>query len=278
MISLIRTEFTKAFTRTRTLIIGLLLIGLPVLIVVAINSRSDRPRRNDGDGPGLFRLASQSGLLVPAAVLSVTSAFLLIVIAGTIAGDSVASDANWGNLRYLLMRPVSRTRLLIAKMFVAGTLIWLCTIVIALAGFVAGVVIFGYHDVTVPGIGGVFGGFHLTTGALLVRVLVATGYVAFGFTALLALGTLFSSMTETAASAIGATVGVYIVSEILDSIDQLGVLRYGFPTHYFGAWETMFTDNAYSRDMVTGIIVQVAYMVVFGGLAIAYFRRKDIRS
>jgi len=273
MIALIRTEFTKAFTRTRTLIIGLLLIGLPILIVVAINSRSDRPRRDDGDGPGLFRLATQSGLLVPAAVLSVTSAFLLIVIAGTIAGDSVASDANWGNLRYLLMRPVSRTRLLIAKMFVAGSLIWMATLVITLAGLVAGVLMFGYHDVTVPGLAGLFGGFHLSTGALLVRLVVATGYVAFGFTALLAVGTLFSAMTETAASAIGATVGVYIVSEILDSIDQLGVVRYGFPTHYFGAWETMFTDNTYSPDMTTGVIVQVAYLVVFGGLAIAYTTR-----
>ncbi len=76
--------------------------------MVAINARSDRPRRDDGDG--LFRLASQSGLLVPAAVLSVISGLLLIIIAGTFAGDSVASDANWGNLRYLLMRPVSRVR------------------------------------------------------------------------------------------------------------------------------------------------------------------------
>jgi len=40
-------------------------------------------------------------LLVPAPVLSVMSAFLLVVIAGTIAGDSVAGDAAWGNLRYL---------------------------------------------------------------------------------------------------------------------------------------------------------------------------------
>ncbi|MGB8859124.1 MAG: ABC transporter permease subunit [Ilumatobacteraceae bacterium] len=278
MISLIRTEFTKAATRMRTLVIALLLTGLPVLIVVAINSRSDRPRRDDGDGPGLFRLATQSGLLVPAAVLSVTSAFLLIVIAGTFAGDSVASDANWGNLRYLLMRPVARGRLLAAKAFVAGVLIWAATILVTLAGFIAGVIMFGYHDVTVPGLGGVLGGFHLTTGELLVRVVVATAYVAFGFTALLALGTLFSTLTDTAANAIGATVAVYIVSEILDGIDQLGVARYGFPTHYFDAWETMFTDNTFSSDMVAGIVVQLVYFVVFGTAAVLYFRRKDIRS
>ncbi|MEY2445020.1 MAG: type transport system permease protein, partial [Ilumatobacteraceae bacterium] len=136
MIALIRTELTKAASRTRTAIIAVLLIGLPTLIVVAINARRDRPRRDDGEG--LFRLASQSGLLVPAAVLSATSGFLLIVIAGMFAGDSVASDAGWGNLRYVLMRPVSRARLLLAKSFVAGVLIWAATILVAVAATVAG--------------------------------------------------------------------------------------------------------------------------------------------
>ena len=276
MIALIRTEFTKAAARTRTLVIGLLLVGLPTLIVVAINARSDRPDRDGGEG--LFRLASQSGLLVPAAVLSATSGFLLIVIAGTLAGDSVASDASWGNLRYVLMRPVSRVRLLLAKAFVAGTLIWAATILVTLAALAAGLILFGAHPVTVPGLGGLFGGFDLSTGALALRVVIATGYVAFGFSALLALGTLFSTLTDTAASAIGATVGVYIVSEILDSISQLGQVRYAFPTHYFGAWETMFTKNTYSREMIVGIVVQVVYLVVVGAAAITWFNRKDIRS
>jgi ABC-2 type transport system permease protein len=277
MIALVRAEFTKAAFRTRTLVVALLLIGLPTLIVVAINARSDRPERGDG-GDGLFRLASQSGLFVPAAVLSATSRLLLIIIAGTFAGDCVASDASWGNLRYLLMRPVSRVRLLFAKAFVAGALIWLATILVALAGLIAGLLLFGAHGVTVPGLGGLLGGSHLSAGALALRVLIATGYVAFGFSALLAIGTLFSTLTDTAASAIGATAGVYIVSEILDSISQLGQVRYAFPTHYLDAWETMFTDNTYSREMTIGIAVQLSYLVVIGAVAVAWFTRKDIRS
>ena len=277
MIALIRTEFTKAAFRTRTLVVALLLVALPTLIVVAINARSDRPRRGDG-GEGLFRLASQSGLLVPAAVLSATSGLLLIIIAGTFAGDSVASDASWGNLRYVLMRPVSRVRLVLAKAFVAGTLIWAATILVALAALIAGLLLFGAHAVTVPSVGLQLGSIHLSTGALALRALIATGYVAFGFSALLAIGTLFSTLTDTAASAIGATVGVYIVSEILDSISQLGQVRYAFPTHYLDAWETMFTDNTYSREMAIGIAVQLSYLVVIGAIAVMWFNRKDIRS
>jgi len=281
VIALIRTEFTKAARRTRTLVIALLLVGLPTLIVVAINSRGNRGGGDEGEG--LFRLAQQSGFLVPAAVLSAMSGVLLVAIAGTFAGDSVAGDAAWGNLRYLLMRPVPRGRLLAAKAIVAGMLIWAATILVALAGLVAGVVLFGAKSVTVPNFatlagGSLVGSFHLSQGALLLRIAIATGYVAFGFTALLALGVLFSILTDTAASAIGATVGVYIVSEILDGITQLGRVRYLFPTHYFMAWVTMFTENRYSHDMVTGIISQLVYLAVFGTLAIVWLRRKDIRS
>ena len=276
MISLVRTEFVKAAVRMRSLVIAALLVGLPTLNVVAINARGRRV--NNDNGEGLFRLAQQSGLLIPAAVLSAMSGFLLVVVAGTLAGDSVASDATWGNLRYVLMRPVPRGRLLVAKAIVAGVLIWTCTVLVALAALVAGIVLFGSHSVVVPALPGLSGGFVLGTATLLGRVAIATLYVAFGYTALLAIGTLFTTLTDTATAAVGATIGVYIVSEILDSISQLGTIRYGFPTHYMGAWQSMFTDNHYSSDMVVGIVVQLAYLVVFGTAAIIRFRTMDIRS
>jgi len=278
MIALLRTEFVKAAIRMRTLIVAVLLVGLPTLIVVAIKSRGNRPDRGQ-NGEGLFRLAQQSGLLVPAAVLAVASGFLLVVIAGLLAGDSVASDSAWGNLRYVLMRPVSRTKLLIAKGAVAALLIWACVALVALTALVAGIIAFGSHPVTVPAAsGGALSTFTLSTSTVLVRVAVGTAYVAFGFTALLAIGTFMSTLTDTPTGAIGATIGVYIVSEILDGIDQLGEIRYGFPTHYLSAWQTLLTENRWSGDMATGVIVQLAYLVVFGTAAIVWFRRKDIRS
>jgi ABC-2 type transport system permease protein len=276
VIALLRTEFVKAARRSRSLVIALMLVGLPTLIVVAIKARGNRAERGDR-GEGLFRLAQQSGLLIPAAVLSVMSGFLLVIIAGLFAGDSVASDAAWGNLRYVLMRPIGRTRLLIAKAAVAGVLIWSCVIVVTLAALVAGIVTFGSHPLVVPGLLGT-SGFQLSTSTLMLRVAIAAAYIAFGFTALLGLGTFFSTLTDTPTGAIGATVGVYIVSEILDGITQLGVIRYGFPTHYLDAWETMLTQNQYSRDMIAGVVVQLAYIATFGTAAVLWFRRKDIRS
>ncbi len=281
MIALVRTEFSKAVVRLRTLMMAAILVGLPTLIVVAIHARGNRFRDRGDQGEGLFRLAHQSGLLIPAAVLAAMSGFLLVVIAGMLAGDSVAGDASWGNLRYLLMRPVPRGRLLFAKALVAGALIWACTILVMLTASAGGVILFGSHPVTVPASIGTTilpTGFTLSTGTLVVRTAIATAYVAFGYSALLALGTFFSTLTDVAAGAIGATIGVYIISEILQGITQFGTIRYGFPTFYLDSWQSMFTSNTFSHDMIAGIIVQLSYLVVFGTAAIVWFKRKDIRS
>jgi ABC-2 type transport system permease protein len=278
VIALLRTEWTKAFRRTRSLVITGLLVGLPLLIVWAINRRD---RRDRGERFGLFFLARQSGLLVPAAVLGgVVSGFLLVVIAGMFAGDSVAGDAGWGNLRYLLMRPVPRGRLLVAKAIVAAALIWITTVLVALVALGGGIVAFGVHPVATPAFSpaGQFTLFTLGTHTLLARTAIATAYIAASYSALLGLGVFYSTLSDSAAGAIGATIGTYIVSEILDAIPQLGNIRYVFPTHYLDAWESMFTDNRYSHDMIAGLIVQLAYLVVFGTAAVIWFRRKDIRS
>lgn len=280
MISLISTEFTKAAWRTRSLIVALVLIALPTAIAIAVSTGSAGGEDRGQDV--LFSLAEQSGLLVPVALLNAMGGFFLIIIAGTFVGDSVAGDAAWGNLRYVLMRPVGRARLLLAKALVADVLIWAATFLLVLASLVAGLLLFGADGVTVPAhpdmAGGVIGAFDLTAGDLVVRLAVATAYVAFGFTALLAIGTLLSTMTDTAAGAISATVGIYIVMMILDGISALGRIRNLLPTHYLTSWSTMFTEDEFSRDMVTGVIVQLAYLAVFGAAALVWFHRKDIRS
>lgn len=282
MIPLLRTELTKALRRTRTVVIALLLVGLPALIVYAIRHRPRRPGPGGGNGFGLFGLSHQSGLLVPAAVLNVTSGFLLVVMAGLLAGDSVAGDASWGNLRYVLMRPVGRLKLLTAKALVAWFLIWVSVVLAALAALAAGVLAFGAHPLVIPSFtfrdGGHFGGYTLTTTTLLWRTAIATAYVAFGYSALLGIGVFLSTLTDAPTGAIGASVGVYIVSSILDGIDQLGRIRYAFPTHYGDVWQQIFTRDHFPHDLVVGVAVQLAWLVVFAIAAAVWFTRKDIRS
>lgn len=280
MIALLRTELVKAARRGRTLVIAGLLVGLPLLIVSAIRSRGQDPERRSGPG-GLFTLAERSGLLVPAPVLGVTSGFLLIVVVGLFAGDAVAGDASWGNLRYVLLRPVGRVRLLVAKALVATFLTWACVFLLAAVSLGLGVLAFGAHPLEVPTYltpQGLVAGYTLSESEILLRILVITAYVAFGYTALLAIGIFASTVTDSPASAAGAAIGTYIVSAILNGIPELGRLRYGLPTRYLNSWRPMLTRDAFPHDMLVGVGVQVAYLVVFAAAAVWWFRRKDVHA
>ena len=48
-----------------------------------------------------------------------SSSFLLVVVVALYCGDTVASEASWGSLRYLLSVPVPRGRLLGTKLLVS---------------------------------------------------------------------------------------------------------------------------------------------------------------
>jgi ABC-2 type transport system permease protein len=277
--ALLRIELIKATKRMRTLIAFVVAVGIPILVGLAVKTRGDRAGRRDREG--MFRLARQSGLVLPGVALTLMSVFFLVVIVAMFAGDTIAGEAGTGNLRYLLVRPIRRGRLLAAKALVAYLYAWLTTIAVTLAALGFGVAVFGWHPVNLAGGGGVLGGLFSVTvspGRLFLDLLLATAYVAFSMSALVAIGVFFSTITDSPAGAIGGAVGVYIVSDIFDAVDSLGVLRYGFPTHYSDAWRSLFLQNSVSHDLVPGAIVQVVWSVVFLGLATWWFSRKDIAS
>ena len=68
-----------------------------------------------GAGPDFISAITGNGLFVAFAALILEMPLFLPLAVGTIAGDSVAGEANLGTLRYLLTVPVGRTRLLVVK-------------------------------------------------------------------------------------------------------------------------------------------------------------------
>ncbi|HEY1739675.1 MAG TPA: ABC transporter permease subunit [Acidimicrobiia bacterium] len=288
MIALFRVEFTKATKRTRTLAAFGLAVGIPILVGIADKARGNRVDNGDRGpgGGGLFRLARQSGLVLPGVALTLMSAFFLVVIVAMFAGDTIAGEAATGNLRYLLLRPLRRGRLLVAKALVAFLYTWLMTIAVTASALLVGVAFFGWHPVnllTFAAGGKLLGipaglGIVVSPGRLVLDLLLSTAYVAFSMSALVALGVFFSTITDSAAGAIAGAVGVYIVSDIFGQVTPLGVLRYGLPTWYSDAWQTLFEQNHLSHDMLPGAIVQVIWTVLFLALAGWWFARKDIAS
>ena len=279
MLRLVKVELIKQARRPRTWVVLAFVILVPIIITIAL--KANPPSLNDGGGGGdgrgggvrFFYLASQSGLLVPIATLRVMSEFFLVVIFCLFAGDSIASEAGWGNLRFLLTRPIGRTRLVFAKLIVALLYSALATALILLSGLIAGGIAFGYESINVPLLG-----ISMSVGTILGNIALAGVLAAWGIAGVAAFAFMLSTMMDNSAGAIMGAVGLYIVTSILGAIDSIGPIRYGFPTFYNGAWADLFRGVDFGGDMVRNVVAQIPYVIVFVGIGLWWFRRKDVTS
>jgi len=239
---------------------------------MAVAIELNPPSGNEGR---LLLLASQTGLILPAFALRITSAFLLVIVVALFGGDAIAGEASWGNLRYLLMRPIGRGRLIVSKFVVAVVCAWVAVVLVVVTGLLVGIIFFGASPIDFS-----FGPFSFTqsVGDILAHLGVATAYVAWSLTGVVAFSFMVSCMTDAPFGAIFAGVGLYFTSLILDAITSLGNIRYALPTHYFDAWVDLVTRGEWHADMWRGVALQLAYVSCFALIGLWWFKRKDILS
>jgi ABC-2 type transport system permease protein len=274
---LLRTELVKQLRRPRTWVALAFVVLVPIIITIALKTNPPDLRgpgggRGDG-GPRFFALAPYSGLIVPVASLRVMSNFFLVVIFCMFMGDAIAAESGWGNLRFLLTRPIGRPRLLLAKFAIGAFLAGLVTVLVSLSGLVAGGIAFGFKGVDVP-----IAGVHQSASQLVAHLAVATVLAGWGIAGVSAFAFMLSTMSDNAAGAIFGAVGFYVVTSILGAIDSIGPIRYAFPTYYGGAWSDLVLTGRWTDDMWRDLLLQVPYILVFVGIAFWWFRRKDVTT
>src|SRR5690349_23458871 len=108
----LRSELRLMFGRRRNQAGLLVLAAVPVLIAISVKSTLSQP---GADAPDFFRSITENGLFVALAALTIELGLFLPLAVSVVAGDSVAGEANLGTLRYLLVTPVTRLRLLLVK-------------------------------------------------------------------------------------------------------------------------------------------------------------------
>jgi ABC-2 type transport system permease protein len=277
---LVRAETIKTSRRMRTYIAFGVVAAIPVIMTIALELNPPDNPGDGGPGSGLFFLtANSSGVVLPFAALRVMSAFLLIIVVAIFGGDAMASDAAWGNLRFVLMRPVARVKLLLTKFVVATLVSWAAVATVALVALVVGGIVFGWHPLDTPRFdNGQFVVIHQSVGTLVWHLVVATAYISWMLTGLVAFTFMLSCMTDVPYGAIVTGVGFYIVSQILDAIEPLGTLRYILPTHYFDSWSDLIFQGHATSNMARGALLMIGYVLLFTGVAVWWFRRKDILS
>jgi ABC-2 type transport system permease protein len=268
VIALLRTEWSKTLRRPRTYVTIGFVVVIPAIIALALWANPPE----SGQGEGFFFAATQTGLLFPAAVLRVVSRLVLLVVVALFAGDAIAGEANTGNLRYQLLRPIPRGRLLAAKLTIAAGLALITTVALMLTATVAGGIAFGFGPLRVPAF------VDQSAGELLLHTAMATGFVAWALASVVAFGFMVSTMTDSPGGATAAAVGFGLISQILGEIESLGSVRSYLPLRYFDAWTGLFFSNRVPDDVYSGLLQPVPFIVVFCGVAWWWFRRKDVLS
>ena len=264
-------EAVRQLRRRRTLIAFGILLVLPWILIGAFEI-SGPPAPGSG-APGLVDVATVSGLNFAMFSVFVSAGFLLVVAVALFCGDTVATEASWASLRYLLAAPVPRARLLRQKLIVALGYSTVAVLSLPLMALIAGTIVFGWHPLRLPPTG-----VDLAAGAALGRLAIVLGYVLITELVVAALAFGFSVSTDSPLGAVGGAVGLMIVSNILDAVTALGSWRQILPSHWQFAWLEAVAPQVTWGAMIEGASVSASYALILFALAFRRFAAKDIVS
>ncbi|MCD2197737.1 ABC transporter permease [Actinomycetospora endophytica] len=118
----------------------------------------------------------------------------------------------------------------------------------------------------------------LSPGDLALRLLGAMGYITIS---MLGVGAIAFFLSTATASALGATLGALaalITSQVLVTLDAAASVTPYLPTRYWLAWIDFFRDPIFLRDIRSGVLVQLAYVLVLMVASWANFTTKDVAA
>jgi len=267
----LRVEARRQLRRRRTMIVGVVLAALPFVLMAAF-AIGGTPNGEGRNGPTLIDTATASGQNFAATCLFVSAGFVLVVPVALFCGDTVASEAGWSSLRYLLAAPVPRARLLGVKLAVALGFSAVSLVLLPAVALVAGTVAYGWGDLELPAGGAV------PANSAAVRLAVAVAYIFVGQLVTAALAFWLSTVTDAPLGAVGGAVGLTIVGNVLDAVTALHGWRKVLPAHWQYSWLDAIQPTAEWSGMLQGASVSVSYALVLTALAFRGFRTKDVVS
>mgnify|MGYP003332249486 FL=1 len=269
-------ELYRQLKRKRTVFAYGFVLALPILVAIAVkfgpSGNSGGPTRLGSGTADLIGLATKGAANFTVTMLYFATPFLLVTVVAIFNGDTVASEASWSTLRYLLASPVPRIRLLLQKVKVSLTLSAFAILLLPLASWIVGFIAFGTAPLQTP-LGAVLG-----NGEAINRVLLITGYLTISLLFIAGLSFYLSVRTDAPLGAVGVAVGISILLNILDAITALGRIREWLPVHYAFSWFDALSDVVDWTAMIRGASFSAICGITLFALAINHFGHKDITS
>ena len=268
-------ELRITFFRRRNQLLLLVAALFPLLIGIGLKAAA--PHGGGGNGPGsgsaaFFNQLAGNGVFLTFIALSLLLILVLPVVVAVVAGDSIAGEAGYGTLRYLLAVPAGRTRLLIVKY--ATIVVWCiaAVFIVAAVALVVGVALFPVGPVTL------LSGDTVSLGAGLVRVLLVTVYICAAMAAIGAIGLAISTFTEHSIGAIAALMILVVASEVVDNIPQFATVAPYLPTHWWNSFDALLRTPIDTTTLEHGLLSFAVYAVLFFLIAWARFTSSDVTS
>lgn len=266
-----RSELAMVFRRRRNQALLAVLAGIPIVIAIAIKVTAPVDD-GSGEGPPFLFSITGNGIFVALTALTVVLPLFLPLAVAVVSGESVAGEASIGTLRYLLVVPVSRTRLLAVKY--AATLVYclVAALVVAVVGALMGALLFPVGRVTL------LSGAQVSYADGLGRLALVALYIAAMMAGLAAIGLFVSTLTESAIAAMATTAVLAVLSQVLNQVPQLDWLAPWLFSHYWLNYGDLLRTPVATGGVVDGLLVTAAYVVVFGSLAWSRMTTKDVSS
>ena len=271
-----RVELYRQLKRKRTAIAYLFVVSLPILVAIAVkfgpSGNSGGPTRLGSGTTDLIGLATIGASNFTVTMLYFATPFLLVTVIALFNGDTVASEASWSTLRYLLASPVPRARLLLQKIKVSLSLSVLAVLIMPISSWIVGAIAFGIKPLQSP-LGATF-----TNPVAISRIAIITIYIAISLMFIAGLAFYLSVRTDAPLGAVGVAVAISILLSILDTITALGKIRDWLPVHYAFSWfDALATTIDYSVMIRGGSYCFIVGTILYA-LAVNRFAHKDVTS
>lgn len=277
-LKLVKLELFKIFSKWRTYI-GFIAIGVLVPIIhlamfaegETLIEVSTRVLRSSFD----FNGDLINGYMVTRIIMQ----FLFInipLLITLVGGDMLAGEATSGTYRLVLIRPISRLQLVVAKyiagsIYVALLVLWMYLLALGL-----GVLIFGTGDMIV-----VRYSINIIPEAdVLWRYGISIAYSFLGMWVVYTISFFFSSFVENSIGPIITTMAILIVLNILNMVD-IGVfsgLQELFFTTHMNAWIILFDEKIDYSAFLRSTFILIGHIAVLSISTFIYFNKKDINS
>jgi ABC-2 type transport system permease protein len=260
-------ELAFLFRRMRVKVLLIVLALVPALLAVAVDV-SGGP--SSGNGPTFLDQVAHNGVFAALAGLTVTIQFFLPLTVAVVSGDAIAGEASLGTLRYLLVRPAGRGRLLAVKAAVVAAYCIAAALAVVIGGLIAGVVLFPIGRVVT------LSGTTVSLAEGIARTALAGVVVGASMLGLAAIGVFISTLTDTPVGAMAATAGLAVLSGSLDAVSQVAAIHPWLFTHNWLAFGDLLRTPVRWGGIGKDLLLQAGYIALFASAAWARFTTKDI--